>query len=374
MMSPMKKLLGILVLGLLLSGNAYALTQQYVIDNYLKGRKLEKIEGVWVYQPGGRIIVIYKKDGSFYSKVIKSAQVESGTDQHFNLSKGSSNYYYGNTPCAYTDNSGWSPKTRWTTCTTSIMITGPNTMKENHNFPSELRITNTPTNTAYRLWPENFKNHNAKYEKKKEKEEAKIKASSGTAFFVTTKGHLITNHHVIKGCKDKSKIIFKDKEYPVKLIAKDKVLDFALLKVDLRSTPYIALSNKPPKKLQRIVVAGYPLGKSLSDDLKFTSGIISSLKGINDDSTLIQIDAALNPGNSGGPIVDDSSGELIAVAVSGLRKDMTEAVNFGIKTNSLKNFLDSNQIESETSKLLFSFGSVDVSEILENATVYTFCK
>ena len=372
----MKRFVGILVLSLLWFVEAFALTQQHVIDNYLKGRKLEKIEGVWVYQPGGRIIAIYKKNGFLNSRVIKSAQVESGTEQHTNLSKGSSNYYYGNAACAYTDNSGWSPKTRWTTCTTSIMITGSNTFKENYNYPSKLGIPSGPANTAYRLWPENFKNHNAKYEKKKEKEKekAKIKASSGTAFFVTTKGHLITNYHVVEGCKDKSKIVFKNKEYPVKLIAKDKILDFALLKVDLRNTPYIALSSKPPKKLQRIVAAGYPLGKSLSDDLKFTSGIISSLKGINDDSTLIQIDAALNPGNSGGPIVDDSSGELIAVAVSGLRKDMTEAVNFGIKTNSLKNFLDSNQIESETSKLLFSFGSVDVSEILENATVYTFCK
>ena len=126
--------------------------------------------------------------------------------------------------------------------------------------------------------------------------------------------------------------------------------------------------------MQRIIAAGYPLGKNLSDDLKFTSGIISSLKGVDDDSTLIQIDAALNKGNSGGPIVSEKTGELVAVAVAGLRKDITEAVNFGIKTNSLKNFLEANQIETSSSKLLFSFGSVDVSNILEETTVYTYCK
>ena len=64
--------------------------------------------------------------------------------------------------------------------------------------------------------------------------------------------------------------------------------------------------------------------------MKFTSGIVSSLKGIGDDSTRLQIDAALNPGNSGGPIINEETGELVAVAVAGLRKDKTEAVNFGI--------------------------------------------
>ena len=57
-----------------------------------------------------------------------------------------------------------------------------------------------------------------------------------------------------------------------------------------------------------------------------------------------------------------------------MAKDKTEAINFGIKTNSLKNFLDSNQISTPKSKLLFGFGNVDVSNILEETTVYTFCK
>ena len=77
------------------------------------------------------------------------------------------------------------------------------------------------------------------------------------------------------------------------------------------------IDNRLP--LLGIIAAGYPLGKSLSDDLKFTSGIISSLKGAEDDSTLIQIDAALNPGNSGGPIFN-LEGNLVGVAYAALNK------------------------------------------------------
>ena len=107
--------------------------------------------------------------------------------------------------------------------------------------------------------------------------------------------------------------------------------------------------------------------------MKFTSGIISSLKGLEDDSTRLQIDAALNYGNSGGPIVDEDTGELVAVAVAGLRKDITEAVNFGIKAASVKNFLESNQMYISLVAKKYNLKSEELSLILENATIYTFC-
>ena len=147
------------------------------------------------------------------------------------------------------------------------------------------------------------------------------------------------------------------------------MLDLALLKANLTNTKYVSLSNDKPKKLQRVIASGYPFGKYISDDLKFTSGIVSSLKGPNDDSTLVQVDAALNPGNSGGPIVDEETGKLVAVSVMGMKKNISEGQNFGIKTSSVKNFLDANQVKVPTSW----FSTKDVAKLLEDSTLYTFC-
>lgn len=193
--------------------------------------------------------------------------------------------------------------------------------------------------------------------------------ASGSAFFVNNNGYLITNYHVISSCNKNSKIMYNNKEYAAKIIAKDKYLDLALLKADLKNDNYLYVTNRQPNKLNRIIAAGYPFGKFLSDDLKFTSGIISSIKGLDDDTTRIQIDAALNPGNSGGPVVYETSGELAGVAVSILRKDVTEGVNFAIKSAHVKVFLESNQVEPGP-KLRAS----DIAKLLEDSTVYTFCK
>jgi len=196
-------------------------------------------------------------------------------------------------------------------------------------------------------------------------------ASSGTAFFVSKKGHLLTNNHVVAGCK-LSKISYFNKEYEAKLIATDKTLDLALLKVKVRPKSYFEFSKDEPKKLQKIYVAGYPLGKGLSDDLKITTGIISSLKGFEDNSNEIQVDAAINPGNSGGPIVNEK-GQLVAIAVAGMSKDITEGINFGIKASAAANFLKSNKVSPSKSLMSFSTSSDELLEILEKGTVYTFC-
>ena len=194
--------------------------------------------------------------------------------------------------------------------------------------------------------------------------------SSGTAFFINNRGNLLTNNHVVDGCIQ-SKINYFDKEYDAQLIATDKNLDLALLKVDLEPKSYLNFSANMPKKLQKIYVAGYPFGKGLSDDLKISSGIVSSLKGLEDNSNEIQVDAPINYGNSGGPIVG-VKGELVAIAVSGLAKEITEGINFGIKSSAAANFLSVNEIQPIISKNN-SINNDQLLKILEGSTVYTYC-
>lgn len=196
-------------------------------------------------------------------------------------------------------------------------------------------------------------------------------SSSGTAFFVSKKGHLLTNNHVVEGCTI-SKIAYKNKDYDARLLATDKTLDLALLKTSIKPKSFFNFSKDGAKKLNKIYVAGYPLGKGLSDDLKISSGIVSSLKGFKDNSNEIQIDAPINPGNSGGPIINEN-GDLIGIAVSGLAKDQTEGINFGIKSSAAEVFLKANSVSPKKSMFSGIKDQDKLLNILEEGTVYTYC-
>ena len=190
------------------------------------------------------------------------------------------------------------------------------------------------------------------------------------------KGHIVTNYHVVQNSNNKSKIMYNHEEIETNLIAYDKILDLALLKAKVKNKHFIKFSKSSPKKAQSILVAGYPYGKFISDDLKITSGIINSLKGIQNNTSMLQIDATINPGNSGGPIVDKNSGGLVGVATMKLSKDFTKAAfgqesentNYGIKSSQVRDFLEANSI-----KISLKSNNLKVEE-LEDATVFVFFK
>ena len=208
--------------------------------------------------------------------------------------------------------------------------------------------------------------------KREDSSESDSDSSSGTAFFINNRGNLLTNNHVVEGCK-LSKINYFNKEYDTNLISTDKTLDLALLKVDLKPKAFISFSNKEPRKRQLVIVAGYPLGEYLSDDLKINEGKISSLKGFENNSNEITVDLAINPGNSGGPIVNEN-GQLVAVAVAGMSKEVTEGISFGIKSSSVTNFLKTNKISPNIKLTSFSMNDEKVNQLLEESTVYIFCE
>ena len=205
-----------------------------------------------------------------------------------------------------------------------------------------------------------------------------LEVASGTGFYVSTDGHIITNHHVIDGCMD-MKVHIKGRVLPTLQIADDKQNDLALLKVSEMPSHVFALSNSSPYPLQEIIVAGFPFGDRYSSTLKFTQGIVSSLAGMGDNYSEIQIDAALQQGNSGGPIIDEY-GNVVAVAVAKLDAKymfdnygiIPENTNFGIKVSAIRNLLEGNQVslKSPNTEVL---SKRDLSRLATDGTVYLTC-
>jgi len=176
------------------------------------------------------------------------------------------------------------------------------------------------------------------------------KVSSGSGFYVSDDGHIITNHHVVEGCQD-TKVHLKGNVLEAKQIATDRRNDLALLKIVEKPGYAFALSAESPFPLQEVIVAGYPFGERVSSNIKFTQGVVSAVAGLGNDYSQIQIDAAIQPGNSGGPIIDQD-GNVVGVAVAKLSlkrilKDygvVPENTNFGVKASAVRNLLEGNKI------------------------------
>ncbi len=155
---------------------------------------------------------------------------------------------------------------------------------------------------------------------------------------------------MVSGCNE-VKVVYEGEVVETTILARDKVNDLAVLKAKFSPQDVLSLSNEQPELMQDIFVAGYPFGTSLSSSLKITKGIVSSLAGLGDNYSQVQVDAALQPGNSGGPIFDEK-GNVVAVAVAKLDLKnvvdrwgvVPENTNFGIKANVLSNLLDSQNI------------------------------
>jgi len=203
-------------------------------------------------------------------------------------------------------------------------------------------------------------------------------AASGSGFAVTSDGYVVTNYHVIEGCKD-VKIHEKGKSILATLVTFDPLNDIALLKGDFKPRSFYPLSRETPKLLTEIYVAGHPFGQDISTSVKVTKGIVSSLTGIYNNFSNLQIDAALQPGNSGGPIMNDK-GNVIGVAVAKLDLEkivddygvVPENVNFGVKANVVINILESENIELPNPNTK-TIPTGELGELITDGTYYLSC-
>ena len=205
-----------------------------------------------------------------------------------------------------------------------------------------------------------------------------IPASSGTGFFITNNGHIITNNHVIDSC-NKVKVHYKGNERLTKLVASDLLNDLALLKSEIIPDDIFAISKEDIGLLGEIYVAGFPFGKEISSSIKVTKGVVSSLSGIGDNYSNMQVDAALQPGNSGGPIIDEN-GNVVGVAVAKLDfakaleiyDAIPENTNFGIKSSVVKTFVKANNVGLTTPSNR-KLTKNEIGQKITKATVYLDC-
>ncbi len=171
-------------------------------------------------------------------------------------------------------------------------------------------------------------------------------SSSGTGFCISSKGIIITNYHVVENAKT-IKVRGVNSNYSrtfnAKVLISDKNNDLSIIQIDDKdfnsikgSIPY-SIKTEISKVGESTFVLGYPLRATMGDEIKLTNGIISSLTGFQGEVNSYQISAPIQPGNSGGPLID-SKGNVIGIINA--KHLGAENVSYAIKSNYLKNLID----------------------------------
>ena len=226
---------------------------------------------------------------------------------------------------------------------------------------------------------EERKRQRAEQERKKQQaiidlQSKRITIGMGSGFWFNTDGYFATNHHVIEGCRT-TQVKVDNELLNSKIISFDKINDLAIGKVEKNIDSVFSLSSKPELG-EEVMVGGFPLSNVLQNDsIKITRGIVSSLSGSNNNYSMLQIDAPIQQGNSGGPIIN-SYGEVIGVATSYLRSTKefdTQNVNFGVKVNLLRNMSESLGISVSKLEKQKAKNSKQLAKVLEKNTVHVHC-
>jgi hypothetical protein len=178
-------------------------------------------------------------------------------------------------------------------------------------------------------------------------------ASSGTGFAIANGSLIITNFHVIRGC---TTVTIPNIGSGV-IKATDPNVDVAVIEPErpVSASLHFRSRYSPLKLGEEIIVIGFPLKGLLSSTPTVTTGIVSSLAGIRDDVTRLQITAPIQPGNSGGPVLD-RAGNVVGIAVSKLNAlklapligDIAQNVNFAIPSSTVTPILDTYSIKYQS--------------------------
>jgi S1-C subfamily serine protease len=203
--------------------------------------------------------------------------------------------------------------------------------------------------------------------------------SSGTGFVVAP-GRALTNHHVIDDCRAVRVRVPGGADLPARVIASDRDRDLALVEVPAEAGPPLPFRRDVNvRRGEGVVTYGFPLAGLLSSGPTLTTGEISALAGLADNQRQYQISAPVQPGNSGGPLLD-MSGQVVGVIVSKLNAqriaqrtgDIPQNVNFAVKGTEALAFLRANGVNPTLAEQP-ARSAAEVGEIAHPSTLFMRC-
>jgi len=182
-------------------------------------------------------------------------------------------------------------------------------------------------------------------ESQKETEES---STVGSGFVVSGAGMVLTNAHVVSGCEVIRVTTGGGEQRGASLAATDPQTDLALVRIRGGVSSVASFRvGRPLRVGEEIVALGYPLHGLLASGINVSTGTVSALAGIANDSTQLQISAPVQPGNSGGPVLDLTGavvgvvvGKLDAIKMARAIGDIPQNVNFAIKADVARIFLE----------------------------------
>jgi hypothetical protein len=203
--------------------------------------------------------------------------------------------------------------------------------------------------------------------------------STGTGFAVGA-DVILTSEHVISGCNE----VFVqqgDARVAGTVIASDRTVDLAAIRVKQRLVAVATFRQSPPIRAgEQAVVFGFPLSGALAVEGNLTVGHISALRGLRDDPDKIQITTPIQPGNSGGPLLDMSghvvgvvAAKLDAMKVMGATGDIPQNVNFAVALGSVTRFLQQNGLHINTAASAAALPPADVGDRAKSFTHLIGC-
>lgn len=177
---------------------------------------------------------------------------------------------------------------------------------------------------------------------------AQTPSSSGSGFAVTNDGWILTNAHVVKGCQ-RVEVGNMGVGEDIRI---DTNNDLALLKLPNGiKTKMLYLRRDVIRLGEDIIALGFPLDGLLSDSIKMTTGNVSALSGVENDTRYLQISTPIQPGNSGGPVID-RNGHVIAITTAGLSKNFADEsgfiaqnVNFAVRATVAEMFMQAQGVK-----------------------------